>query len=248
MINILRRLNETRRQTKRFGWPAGFDIGRALTAQTTGELVRIRLADAPSPLWLRAGSTDTTLFGHIFVQEQYGYDWGISPRFILDCGAHIGLASIYFARRYPQASILSVEACMENFALLERNTASYPNIRRRFAAVWAEEGKVAIEDPSVSPWSRRCVARSDGTIPALTIAQLAAGVPIDILKMDIEGAEREIFSAVDRSWLRMVRVIMIELHDTEDEAPGSAESFYRALPAGFIQVVSGDTISVSLSR
>lgn len=66
--------------------------------------------------------------------------------------------------------------------------------------------------------------------------QLSGGVIIDILKMDIEGAEKEIFSLGDLGWLKSVRVIMIELHDKH--FAGCAESFYRALPHGFQQVVA----------
>jgi FkbM family methyltransferase len=36
---------------------------------------------------------------------------------------------------------------------------------------------------------------------------------VDILKLDIEGAEKEVFSADDLSWLRKIRLLIIELHD-----------------------------------
>src|SRR5262245_48251272 len=49
-------------------------------------------------------------------------------RVILDCGANVGITSLFLAERYPRAMILSVEPDPENFALLEANVAQVPRI------------------------------------------------------------------------------------------------------------------------
>jgi hypothetical protein len=49
-------------------------------------------------------------------------------RIVVDCGANIGITSLFLAARYPRAKILSVEPHPENFALLKANVAAVPRI------------------------------------------------------------------------------------------------------------------------
>ncbi|HZC80198.1 MAG TPA: hypothetical protein VE222_00515, partial [Nitrospiraceae bacterium] len=81
-----------------------------------------------APIILRAGTSDRPTFSKIFVDQEYAIDLNITPRLIIDGGANVGYAAIFFARRYPHASIVAVEPEPQNFRLLERNTAAYPNV------------------------------------------------------------------------------------------------------------------------
>jgi predicted O-methyltransferase YrrM len=49
-------------------------------------------------------------------------------RVVVDCGANIGITSLFLAARYPHAAILSVEPHPENYALLKANVAQVPRI------------------------------------------------------------------------------------------------------------------------
>jgi len=64
------------------------------------------------------------------------------PDVIVDAGANIGLASICFANKYANATIIAVEPEQSNFELLEENVAPYPNIVPVQAALWYEDSEV----------------------------------------------------------------------------------------------------------
>jgi hypothetical protein len=71
------------------------------------------------------------------------------------------------------------------------------------------------------------------------------GGQIDLLKLDVEGAERELFSQ-NPDWLNNVSAIFIELHDPF--VPGCAQAFYSALTSRpFRQEQRGDTTFIDLS-
>lgn len=66
---------------------------------------------------------------------------------------------------------------------------------------------------------------------------------IDILKVDVEGAEREIFSGDCDKWIDSVGMFIIEFHDRL--APGSSAAFYHALyPRRFFQFFRGENAFV----
>jgi len=54
---------------------------------------------------------------------------------------------------------------------------------------------------------------------------------IDILKLDIESAEKQLFSENYMSWLSKTRIILIELHDWME--PGCSRSFFTAINEAF---------------
>ena len=66
------------------------------------------------------------------------------PRSILDLGANIGIASIDFALRYPQASIIAIEPVAANFQLLQKNISAFPNIRALNVAVGKHDERAAL--------------------------------------------------------------------------------------------------------
>lgn len=204
-----------------------------------------KLSMFDDPIYVRATHVDRELFASIFLEEQYGSAEVKSrnARFIIDAGANIGLASVYFARLFPQAKIVALEPSEENYQLLRRNVAPYPNVICLQAALWHEPGVVKIANPAAEAWAFQCQAATDG-VPALTVPLLMqryGAASIDILKVDIEGAEREVF-AQSCDWLERVRVLCVELHDRF--APGSAEAVYSAITTRHFQKSQcGDVIA-----
>jgi FkbM family methyltransferase len=138
-----------------------------------------------------------------------------SPATIVDVGAHIGMASILFARRYPLAKIIAIEPEPSNFALLVRNTSSYKNIQPVCAALWTEDGEVTLGSSNVHPKGAfQIVENGEIRVRAVTLDTVMRETDIqliDILKVDIEGSEKEVFASCN--WIDNVRVIAIELHD-----------------------------------
>ena len=69
------------------------------------------------------------------------YDSGFrpAPRVVVDAGANIGLSTVFFANKFPQAKIVAIEPEPSNFAMLRDNVAPYPNVTPVQAALWKED-------------------------------------------------------------------------------------------------------------
>jgi FkbM family methyltransferase len=74
---------------------------------------------------------------------------------IIDAGANIGLTSVVYANRYPEARVIAIEPEVSNFQLLKENAASYPNIELVHGALWKENTKLRILDPGSGSWAFR---------------------------------------------------------------------------------------------
>ena len=118
-------------------------------------------------------------------------------------------------RRYPRAKIIAIEPEPSNFALLLRNTSSYKNIQSVCAALWREDGEVTLGSSNVHPKGAfQIVENGETRVRAVTLGTVMreTGIQsIDILKVDIEGSEREVFASCN--WIDNVHAIVIELHD-----------------------------------
>lgn len=137
---------------------------------------------------------------------------------ILDCGANIGIASLFLASRYPNAHIYSIEPNSENFELLRRNTNSMPSIVPIHGAIVGCPRKSVHLTADKAAWGNAITEKKVGPeVPAFTIDQICNNYQlsrVDLLKMDIEGTEKEIFA--NGSFMRRVSFVIIELHGDYD--------------------------------
>src|SRR5688572_14912111 len=69
----------------------------------------VQLAGIPQKTWVRKGSSDWSAFKQVFIWKEYEYPIGFIPSTILDAGANVGYAAQWFARKFPGASIVSLE-------------------------------------------------------------------------------------------------------------------------------------------
>lgn len=203
-------------------------------------LLQIARPDVAFPFYLRVPSSDVHVYEQIFVAQEYRFDVRASPATILDAGANIGLASIYFANRFPEAKIIAIEPEDGNFQMLEMNVRPYAGITPLRAALWHEDRTIDLVDPDLGNWgfmtqaanAEEAFGRLVHSVPGMTVDSLMAAQGldhIDIVKMDIEGAEREIFAHCS-DWLDKVDALIVELH--ERMKPGCNRSFYGGT-AGF---------------
>jgi FkbM family methyltransferase len=142
-----------------------------------------------------------------------------SPKLIIDGGANVGYASLYFANKYPNAQIIAVEPDPENCALFRKNCTAYPNIQLVQGALWASSTDLVIANPTATSWGFRVVESPSPTNPSsfkgFTVADILAHSDrqdVDLLKLDIEGAEEQLFSSDYASWLGRVKNMMVEPH------------------------------------
>jgi FkbM family methyltransferase len=223
---------------RRFGALAGLQIFLRLNSYILPghrEMTMVRLPFYPSPISVRLSASDVSVFQYVFVDTAFNLDYlNLNPRLIVDGGAYVGFTSVFFAHVYPQAIIFAIEPDEDNYKMLLENTRSYPKIVPVRAALWNKEGKVRIANPGhFSKAGLRVMETAEQKnviqVDALTLDRLLSAAKmnsIDILKLNIEGAEFELFRSNYESWLEKTNTIVIDLHDRIRE--GCSEVFYAA--------------------
>lgn len=196
-----------------------------------GHLFSVRVPGVSTPIHLRAETSDVEAFCQIFVHGELDAEINHPVEYIIDAGANIGLASVYFANRFPSALIDALEIDKNNINVFQLNTNKYNNVNMIPEGLWDCISTLRIINPGAESWAFR-VEKTDSEdpdgFPATTISELLRlrkKNRIDILKVDIEGAEKEVFSG-DTSWLSQVGTLFVELHDRLKQ--GCTEAVYNA--------------------
>jgi FkbM family methyltransferase len=158
------------------------------------------------------------LFSETFVNDEYGFASPDESPTILDCGANIGMATLYFKTLYPKARITAFEPAPATFKCLSRNTAAFQDVEVRNQAIAGRAGHIDLfreDDHPTSPMASTSQGRVDGahiSVEAVTLSEVISG-PIDFLKVDIEGAELEAMEELEASGkLPLVAQMAIEFH------------------------------------
>lgn len=202
--------------------PYGLFLGAKVRFLKQSIQVAVEIAGVRHPVHLRLRTADVWLCRQILVDAQYDSKLATSPRVIVDAGANIGLASIFFANKYPDAKIIAIEPEPSNYLMLKQNIALYPNVFPVRAALWSEKrnlyGSVIVSGHHAYQVSEGPVANENNdciSISSLSVCDLMKdfGIhQIDLLKVDIEGSEKEVFQE-SGGWIEHVEVIAIEVHD-----------------------------------
>jgi FkbM family methyltransferase len=247
-----------------FGLPRGlyyFSVSR-LWPRSTGRKVSIAAPGHPIRLFVRLGTTDVAVFKDIYRRREYGWEFASPPRVIVDAGAYTGLSTAFFAMRYPDAQIIAIEPDELNFGLLLLNTAGFANVRAVHAGLWTESGMITLTDPGWGAWGLRVkeshnedrdinlpsALKAGTSIRAVTIPELMREYDlerIDLLKLDIEGSEKEIFSDAG-PWISSVEAICLELHDRFKA--GCSRAFFKAVEDFPIELRRGEDVLVVRER
>jgi FkbM family methyltransferase len=231
-----------RRRFGNWGVPLAIASLAPLRRSDTIFVPRALRPDLPPRFAIRRGTSDEEVFEAIFLRGAYDFPElrRLNITSILDAGAHCGLATVFLHSMFPQAHIVAIEPAEDNFRQLRRNVA-LASIERSVTcvhgAVWPRHEPVSIIDPTVDSWAYRTTAAGrapTSTADAVTgrtpdeLAAMAPSGTFDLIKLDIEGSERELFT--DPSALgafSQARAVLIELHDRIVE--GSSAAFYRAI-------------------
>ncbi|MBI5806997.1 MAG: FkbM family methyltransferase [Ignavibacteriales bacterium] len=161
------------------------------------------------------------LFYQIVLLRQYDIKCQ-SAQVIIDCGANIGLSTIFFKVKYPNAKIISIEPDADNYNKLVHNIMKthFDDIYPINKAIWYKEGLLSNINPEASKTAKiyRENNNSQGMkfVTSTTLSSIINDFKIkqiDILKIDIEGAEKYLFSYDQCDWLNKVKIVIIELHD-----------------------------------
>ncbi|TQI71528.1 FkbM family methyltransferase [Gramella sp. Hel_I_59] len=140
---------------------------------------------------------------------------------IIDAGGNIGLTSLFFLKIFKNCNIICLEPDIGNYEVLNYNLPKNKNVSLLNAALWSSNSKVEIINDFRDrlDWARRVKEiNHEKGIPAFSVNQLMKDFNwsvIDILKIDIEGAEKEVFTSkdADLSFLQFTKCIAMEIHD-----------------------------------
>ncbi len=162
----------------------------------------------------------------VFGSHEYRFETRQRVPYIIDAGAHVGVATAYFKHEYPRARVLALEANAITFALLQKNVShnALDDVHVLQAALAPEAGEITFyasaSDETPGAWGDSAIQQpwheGDGTkvvrVPAVTLSSLLTE-PVDLLKLDIEGMETAVLEeAAPR--LSLVRQVILEFHGT----------------------------------
>lgn len=244
-----KRIEYTARLLYKYGaGPASLGTAFKLLFGKGGKL-RLKLKKYPHPIYVRGKGSDLEVLNDVLLKFCYKFRTRIDfePKAIIDCGANIGLTSVFFRSMYPDAEIYAVEPEENNYRLMVENLERYDNIHSINTGIWSRDTYLRVDNPDAEAWGfsfHETEDSADGGVKALSIRSIMEqyGIDsIDILKIDIEGAEREVFSEDCEYWLSRTRVLIIELHDRAVE--GCSKAFFNALcKYDFSTEIKGDNI------
>jgi FkbM family methyltransferase len=203
-------------------------------------------------LFFRQASTDEDIIRQIFVDQEHDLSRvtrttdllafgrrqetrGLRP-LIIDAGANIGVSPIYFLANLPNAHVVAIEPDVGNFELLMKNVEGL-DVESMRAALSASTGRARVLDPGRGYWAYRTQPISDDVtdtdaVPRVTVNSIYAshrsGFFPFLVKVDIEGAEGELFSG-NTEWVALTPLIIVELHDWMLPKSGTSRTFLRCV-------------------
>jgi FkbM family methyltransferase len=211
-------------------------------------LFSLRIPGVQHPIYCRTGTSDAWVLKQVFLEREYApLDRERNVRVVFDCGANVGYSSLYFLNQFPSCRVIAVEPDPDNLELLRMNLKPYGSrVEIVTAGVWSTATRLVIVRRGEA-WATQVRAATPGEmgdLPAVDIASLMhrAGVDrVDVLKVDIEGSEAEVFSANVDTWLPRIGSLAIELHGQR-----CTEIVEKALSSYHFKRVSSGELSIFL--
>lgn len=215
---------------KQLGFKAALAVYIKLKAK---KLEEIKVNILQYPFKMRNNPYDYATFEEVILQQTYNIPLNFLPKNIIDGGGNIGLTACYFATKYPGANIVSIEPDDDNFNVLNDNIKHYSNISAIKAGIWNKSAHLKITNTTAGNNAftiEETNTPGTNTLEALSITAIMEKMKwnyIDILKLDIEGSEKEVFSAGFENWMPKTKVIIIELHDAMK--PGCSRAVFAVV-------------------
>ncbi|MFO8068223.1 MAG: FkbM family methyltransferase [Bacteroidales bacterium] len=190
--------------------------------------VAIILKNYPHPFWIRPGTSDTTIFKGIFLQQEYPIIQNKTGT-IIDAGANIGATSFFFKMHAPKMKIIAVEPDESNCKLFELNMKPFSSVTLLKKALHNVEGRsMQIKNPDAPKYSYQMELGESNTktVSINSILEKYEIKKLNIVKLDIEGGEKAVFEK-NTEWINVCDILIIELH--EHYAPGYSSALLRAI-------------------
>jgi FkbM family methyltransferase len=161
---------------------------------------------------------------------------------ILDLGANIGSFSIKAFTLLPDAIIHAVEPSLGTFQILDKNRDANPDLQWQAYryAIWNKNESVSFhESAAASTGSYLDQGGDTAQVPAIrltTMVEQNVVQPVDLIKMDIEGAEEVVlFDSIDL--LKAAQGLILEIHHYRCDEAKIRHLLYREFP--FVYEIMG---------
>lgn len=184
------------------------------------EKFRLCIANHEMEVWMRRHTTDIPCFHEVFFQDIYRLPPTYIPRTVIDIGANIGLASLFFCGNYSDTVVYAFEPMQANYEVLKLNARNFNNRIHSFPFGLSNKSEIAnfsIPAPGLF-WDFRRTTGGNANFAETIKLQSAREVfqdlkvaNIDVLKIDAEGSEYAIFDSL-RDYIPYIEILIGELH------------------------------------
>jgi len=227
------------------------------TVSADEHIITIKTGNSPNPkLYVRSGgSSDIKVFDQIFLEKEYkplvdlvhNHQSAGQVKYIIDAGTNVGYTSVYLKSLFPEAALICIEPSTANAKQIDKNFKlnNINNYKIIEAGLWSKNCwlTLKVNDLNDADWGFYVVeSDSDSGLKAVTLQSVIeqnSWPGIDILKIDIEGSEKELFNDAEaiKSILSKTRFVAMEIHDQV----ANREEIYKVFKsAGFEWFESGE--------
>ena len=179
---------------------------------------------------LRKNTSDIAVYHQIYYLKEYKTvvdfilnQFKLQIDHIIDVGANIGCATCYFLEHFPNANVISIEPDHGNFNMLVKNTNWSNKVQTINAAVWDKSINLrkAVNFRDGREWSSSYEIDdnqiAENAIKVVTLNEIVENAELTgfvLLKIDVEGAEKHLFTAdSDLNYLQNIHFLALEIHD-----------------------------------
>ncbi|NMM48210.1 FkbM family methyltransferase [Marinigracilibium pacificum] len=179
------------------------------------------------------------LINEIFYQEVYANEIQVDTPLIIDAGSNIGISILYFKSRYPDSEIIGIEPDPQNFNMLKENVSinGFENIKLINCALGSSKGETVLYKEGGNPYLnpsilKVCDVDQGVKVRLESLTDIISNRDVDLLKMDIEGAEMIVLKDIIMSGaINKVNSFVLETHP--DNGVSSEEVKSLLIKSGF---------------
>jgi FkbM family methyltransferase len=212
-------------------WRFSRDVAQARTLARAGVrgLPLAKLRWDGRDIFYRPATSDPLAIYQVLLRRggkaEYYLPPALQPAVILDIGSNIGTSILFFREQFPAARIYGFEPHPETFRILEKNVTGLPSIQVFNYGLGAVNADVAVpfDGADFSRFTVAELAGGDWSGPlsptacrirhAGEVVQELGLTKVDLIKIDCEGAEFDVLSALPAELLQQCKWIVGELHD-----------------------------------
>lgn len=196
---------------RRFKKKTEFDALAELPRYTNAEVTllgrKIKIVDSASFLFMHK---------EIFTTKVYNFEAKPKTPYIIDGGANIGLATIFFKQKYPNAEIVCFEPDKKVFDVLDyniKNVFKYSGVQLINKGLWNKDETLFFDSEGADAGRILNTTNAKRVSHKITVTSLKPYLDkqVDFLKLDIEGAETTVLEDIKDKLVNVER-IFVEYH------------------------------------